>query len=343
MKRFAAFLLSLTLTAALLHSQEAETASTGADFTIIPRLDMGAVFPKENTYFSMGNTSLYSLFEGNFTERLSFSVSNHWLTGFQPPVGDFDFTPTKDLYKYLGHSDWTNWLDWAYIRYDADSWFATVGKDLMYLGGMESDEYDYDVHPALASSLWNNMSSYQWQVAAGWQNETTSLSVQVSTSPYGERPFGSGIYNFGAKWAGEYGNFSNIWTFTMVGKGDGEYYPLACLGQKLELGDVTMSMDLWNAVVSEDELLLKGASAYLSALWAPEENVEILVRGGYEHASDKAFRDDFNALRGGMAVHWYPLENLRLHVSAGYCRASWERLSAHAGITWYFKTHIGKK
>ena len=97
------------------------------------------------------------------------SIENHWLTGFQHPVKDFDFSPTTDLYKYLGHSDWTNWLDWAYLRYDADSWFATVGKDMIYLGGFEADEYDYDVHPVFMSSLWNNMASYQWQVADGHQ------------------------------------------------------------------------------------------------------------------------------------------------------------------------------
>ncbi len=341
MKRFAAILLSLTLTAALLHSQEAETASTGAELTIVPRLDLGAAFPKEDSHFSLGNTSLYSLFEGNISERLSFSIENHWLTGFQHPVKDFDFSPTTDLYKYLGHSDWTNWLDWAYLRYDADSWFATVGKDMIYLGGFEADEYDYDVHPVFMSSLWNNMASYQWQVAGGWQNETTAISLQVSTSPYGEHPFSSGLFNFGAKWAGEYGDFSNIWTFTMLGEGDGEYYPLVSLGQKYAFGDVTLGLDYWNAVCSEEEFLLKGHSAYMTAGWTPDDRFEIIVRGGYEFASDKVMREYFNSFTGGMAFHYFPRENIRLHIAGGYNPA--DRFAIHAGVMFYINTHIGRK
>ena len=289
----------------------------------------------------MGNTSLYSLFEGNFSESLSFSVENHWLAGFQPPVGDFDFTPTKDLYRYLGHSDWTNWLDWAYLRYDADSWFATVGKDILYMGGMEFDEYDFDVHPIMLSSLWNNFSCYQWQAAAGWQNETTALSFQVSTSPYGEHPFSSGIYNFGAKWAGEYGSFSNIWSFMLVGEGEGKYYPLLTLGQKYELGDVTLGLDYWNAVCSEELLLLNGHTAFLTALWAPAEQFEILVRGGYESVNEKALRDEFNSFRGGIAFHWFPVENLRIHLAGGY--NPMDSFAVHAGAMFYLKTHIGRK
>ncbi|MBQ6086583.1 MAG: hypothetical protein IJK96_00815 [Bacteroidales bacterium] len=340
MKRFAAILLFLTLSAALLHSQEAETASPGAELTIVPRLDLGATVSNEDTRFTMGNTSLYSLFEGNFSENLSFSVENHWLAGFQPPVGDFDFTPTKDLYKYLGHSDWTNWLDWAYLRYDADSWFATVGKDLMYIGGLEFDNYDYEVHPVLMSSLSNNFACYQWQAAAGWQNETTALSFQVSTSPYGEHPFSSGLYNFGLKWVGEYGDFDNNWSFSLVGKGDGKYYPLVSLGQRYTMGDVALSLDYWNAVCSEEEFLLEGHSASLTALWTPSEQWEILVKGGYEHVNDTVFRDDFDSFRGGMAVHWFPVENLRIHLAGGYNPLL--GFAAHIGAMFYLKTHIGR-
>ena len=50
-------------------SQEADEPGPGVEFTIIPRLDLSY----EESELALGNSSLYSLFEGNITENLSFS------------------------------------------------------------------------------------------------------------------------------------------------------------------------------------------------------------------------------------------------------------------------------
>ena len=96
--------------------------------SVIPRLDLNPCFSTvkgEGGEFTLGNSSLYSLFEGNITENLSFSVCNHW-AGFDS-VDDV-FATTKDLYAYTLYSDTTNWLDWAYLTYTAGP-FVTPDSD----------------------------------------------------------------------------------------------------------------------------------------------------------------------------------------------------------------------
>ena len=93
-----------------LHSQEADDTGAGVGLTIVPRLELTPVFSEGKGDFTLGNSSLYSLFEGNILDNLSFSVSNHWLSD-----------SPADLYRIKGEganlfrSDWTNWLDWAYL------------------------------------------------------------------------------------------------------------------------------------------------------------------------------------------------------------------------------------
>ena len=138
-------------------AQEADNSGRSVELSVIPRLDLNPVFFTEaggGGEFTLGNTSLYSLFEGNITDNLSFSVANHW-AGFDS-VHDV-FATTKDLYAYTLRSDSTNWLDWAYLTYSVGNFAFTLGKDIITTGGLEFDDYDFEVHPSLVSSYWQNL------------------------------------------------------------------------------------------------------------------------------------------------------------------------------------------
>ena len=82
---------------------ERDSGGFSADLTVIPRLEGIQSFPlgsDASKDISWGNSSLYTLFEGNLNDHFSFSVSNHWL-GDDP----------EWLYKNTFHSDNTNWVD----------------------------------------------------------------------------------------------------------------------------------------------------------------------------------------------------------------------------------------
>ncbi|MBQ9309423.1 MAG: hypothetical protein IJ222_00985 [Bacteroidales bacterium] len=332
MKKSLAVLAAFVLPSFLLFSQEADEPGSGAELTVIPRIDLG--LPA-----NLGNSSIYSLFEGNISDNLSFSVSNHWAS-FSSDFKSFDTDAITDLYKYTWRSDWTNWCDWAYLEYGAGDFAFRIGKDMIYAGGIEFDAYDYDVHLPLMSGLWHNLSCYQWGGAIDWSpSESTLFSAQVATSPYGERPFGSGLYTYGLKWVGEEGPVNNIWQYSAIDTGDG-FFHLISLGQTVSLSDaLSITLDWRNAVCDPDELLLKGSTADLSLLWAPSESLELEVKGGWEN------RKDDDSFLYGCSANWYPEKfgrSLRIHASLAHNDLFEDSFYATVGVMYYLNLHIGR-
>ena len=76
---------------------------------IVPRAEYSPYFVPESKlwYHNFGQTSLWTVFDGNLGEHFSFSVANHWLN-FYDSFGD-----TKALYQNTWRTDETNWVDWA--------------------------------------------------------------------------------------------------------------------------------------------------------------------------------------------------------------------------------------
>lgn len=333
---FTAALLSCSLA----FSQEADNPGRSAGITIIPRLDFNPHFNlgvtgdnvgsrNDVTEFSLGNSSLYSLFEGNISENLSFSVCNHWLSD-----------APKDLYCYTLHSDSTNWLDWLNLTYTFGQFSITVGKDMVTTGGFEFDDYDFDVHPDLCSGFWQNFSCYQWGGKAAYTtpSENTSLSLQMTTSPFGERPFSSGLYNYSAQWRGEYGPVRTLWSATAVNTAPKEYQYLFSLGQQVDIGSFTMGLDYLNKVGNADNILLDGTTLLGTAGFsAPSEKWEMNLKGGYEKIN--------NGDAGwflGLAAHWFPLKasrDLRIHGVVTYNNAL-NSIGAVIGAIYYFNLSV---
>lgn len=329
-------LTALMLSCFLAFSQEADDTAAGVGLTVIPRLDLNPQFSTEkggDGDFTLGNSSLYSLFEGDISDHFSFSVENHWLA---VDVDDFGGT-AKALYENTWHSDDVNWLDWAYLTYSAGNFAFTFGKDMITTGGMEFDEYDFDVHYDFASGLWNNLAPYQWGVKAAYTtpDEGSEFSLQVTTSPYGEKPFSSNLYTYSLGWRGEYGPVSTIWNLTclesdadITSSSSKDYTWLLSLGQRLDLDPFSISVDYFNKVGDEEEILAKGHTVFATATYTPRDNMEVLLRGGYETT------DNYDTTIIGGAFHWYPLENLRLHAVAAY-NNSYDIFSLTFGAVWY--------
>ncbi len=327
MKRLLVVCAASLLPCFLVSAQEADNSGRSVELSVIPRLDLNPCFSTvkgEGGEFTLGNSSLYSLFEGNITENLSFSVCNHW-AGFDS-VDDV-FATTKDLYAYTLYSDTTNWLDWAYLTYTAGPFAFTLGKDMVTTGGLEFDDYDFEVHPALVSSFWHQFSCYQWGAKAAWTtpSESDTFSFQFSTSPYGERPFASKLFNYSLQWRGEHGPLETIWSATAVGMEDGEYQPVFALGQRLSLDRWTIGLDAFSVVGNGELIMNKGLTLMPSVTFSPNEKFDILAKGGYENYPAMDVEDyNINRWWGGLACHWFPLQDsrdLRVHAVAAYDHA----------------------
>ena len=105
------YLLSIAalLLGLLAHSQEADELGNYAELSVVARLDANPYFGNEPE-FTLGNSSIYTLFTGSASEHFSWALQNHWFSGnsFLGPEAD-----PFDQFKGLGYSDNTNFLDLA--------------------------------------------------------------------------------------------------------------------------------------------------------------------------------------------------------------------------------------
>jgi len=329
-------------------SQEADgTPVNGIGLSIIPRLDITPAFPyRDKDDLTLGNSSLYSLFEGSFLDGdLTFSLCNHWLSAWPSELYVCDEAEGRSA--NLFRSDYSNFLDWACITYETGGFSFTLGKDAMLMGGFEFDEDDYDIHPSLASSLWDLFPSNQWGAKAGYTlpSGNHSFAVQLTSSPYGERTFASGRFACSAEWRGRFGPYSTHWTGTILTRPeDKRIQPLLSFGQKVELGPWTFILDLFNSITTDDgDTRTWSLTALPSARLTVGDHFDFFLKGGYEGG-----KDDFGDWRGdwygGGGVHWFPLADrtLRVHLTGAWRDDTVHRAFASLGVTYYFNLGILK-
>lgn len=316
-------LFAATLPCFLAHSQEAEGTGRYAEFQVIPRLEFNPYFTPGQTGdgssgYGFGNTSIYTLVEGAFSDNISFTLSNHWVS-----------TTIGDLYRNTLYSNANNWLDVLKFDFSVGDWTFTVGKDCIATGGFEFDEWDVDVDyllagekPMLVSNLWYNLPGYQWGAKVSYAPwEHTSLALQATTSPFGERPFASGIFCYSAKWDGNYGPYSNMWSASAVQRPDGGFEWLVALSNKVAFAEVfEVGFDWYNIADvdygPEEEApceFLKGNTFRPSFSWSIADNMDLKLVGNIYERGGELY--DLNV---GAAYHFLPLETVQLHAAAGW-------------------------
>ena len=302
-------------------SQEAEDPGNKyAEVTVVSRLDLDPEYSFEDSGigFTHGNSSIYTLFEGSFSEHLSWTVVNHWISSLNgEPDIDYGWP-----YKSLGRSDTSNWLDYCKLDLSFGQWGITLGKDMLGVLGYEYDPWDWEVHFPTCTPLASELTVCQWgaKVAYTTASGLSNFSLQMTTSPCGEHPFSSGIWAFNGRWSGEYGFYSPIWSYTAIQYDRGSFRHILNFGNKFTFND---SLDL---------CLDYSLSPAVEKFYVPSYNclrAELAYDGpghfgcniqGYVHFADEYDGASFSA---GAYAYYYPLsedkiEDLRLHAGLSY-------------------------
>lgn len=306
----------------LAHSQEAENLGSYAEVSIIPRLDLNPYYSSEDSKlgFTHGNSSIYTLFEGSVGEHFSWTVANHWLSSLnEPATEDYNYAWP---YKNLGYSNDYNWIDYLKVDLTFGNWTFTLGKDCITTLGFEYEDWDWDIHYDLASPLWNSLPGYQWGGKVAFAPvEGTSFSLQMTTSPYGERPFASGLWTYSFQWRGEYGWFEPIWSYTALqfDKTKGAFQNVVSLGNKFNFSD-------------EFSFVLDWTGSFVKNEWKEDGYAFNQFRGVFKYAPSESFDASLHAVfsKGygedlwsgiGALVQFYPLkdsQDLRIHADIAY-------------------------
>ena len=329
---FAFLLLSCTA-----YVQDLKAQSEGT-LLIVPRLDLDPAYSGGEWSFDLGSTSLYTLFEGNLTRNLSFSVSNHWLA-FCTGIDD-----TADLYRNTWRSNVTNWVDWANLTLKMGNFFVSAGKDYMRIANFEIEEYDYNAHWQMNSLFWNTFQVYQWGGRFGWQTEDESLtlSLQMTTDPIMTRPFSRRslqdyAYTFNAFFEGE--------VLSLIGSvtHSGLWGWIGALGAKVAMNEaISLGAD-----VNVSNMLRSGSVSLEATL---SDQFELIGKVGLEKLGSNW--DDMplgtGHYYGGIACNWYPLRDshdLRIHLLAApsIYKDSISKMTdlyMSAGATYFFQFNL---
>ncbi|MGM9787800.1 MAG: hypothetical protein ACI3ZF_02715 [Candidatus Cryptobacteroides sp.] len=309
----------------LAHSQEADELGGGsAELTVVARGEYLHGDP-------LGNSSLYTLLDGSFSEHFSYSIANHWLS-----------SDPASLYGNTFRSDDVNWLDWAYLTYSSGDFALNFGKMVVLWGTYEMDEYDFDIHYPFASNTWNNLPAYQWGFSLAWQPmEVLTLETGLLTSPYGEHPFTSGMYNLGFRAKAEGDGFGAMLAYNLYNRADAKPIGVLSGGTRYEGEKLSITCDFTNKLF-EDEFT-SGHSSNVNFNYFGLDGFEFLVNLGEETYSKEAF-----CTRGGLALHYYPLENLRIHLlgAFNYAELAGEKdkyLTFSVGLSYTFSKGWSKK
>ncbi len=305
------FIFAALLTVAVSFAQEEED-DFRTTLSIIPRMDAVPSFNVDggqNSY-NWGNSGLYVEFSHKFSESLSFST-----------LGLLVNEDPKSLYANSFRSDASNWLAYCTLNYTFGNFEVVLGKDYMKTGGYCFEYNDYDNCFENFNPFVSEFPSSGWGAQFYWNSnsEKTRLGVQVTTSPFGERPFASGKYAFFGVWYGNYGPLSLKWSAGAVQNAEGRFQCLASLGQKLTFGDFWVFFDWTNTSypTSSYAELGHGHTFHLEvfktlASWADFTLGAWMVKSKdfAEIPYDVYGRFDFFPIKDS--------RNLRLHLSAGW-------------------------
>lgn len=250
----------------------------------------------------LGNSSFYAVLDGAFNSKLSYSAELHLLSSCP-----------GDLYTGTGYSNTSNWLDWAYLSYNFGQFSLSAGKQAQFVATWENDEYDFDQYYELASWYWSNWSVYQWGLKLDWNpSEAHTVGASWLTSPFGERPFSSGLYTYSLYWnTNPCDWFSDLMTVNFFQLGGGEWLPTWNRGFKFMAGD---KWDfIWDSITEFRDKV--GGQDTFTVNWRPTDFWSIQAR----YSMTKNLVDfDTDTWLTGLRVEMNPLESLRIHALAAY-------------------------
>lgn len=335
-------LFAFLLLSCAFFAQDLKAQSEGT-LLIAPRLDLDPAWNSGGNWsFDLGSTSLYTLFEGNIGERVSFSVSNHWFAFTS------EWSDCTNLYRNTWRADEANWVDWANITLNLGNFFITAGKDYINMATDEINADDYDSHWQMNSMLWNTYQVYQWGGKFGWMShdESTSVSLQMTTDMTMNRPFETRSLHRYAYTLNLSQEWESVSAMASVTHSDWLGW-LGTIGTKFSFSE-NLSLGL-DAYLNKD--YYAGALRFDAAL---SDKFEIAGKLGYEwfEALDLMDFEDMSSrgrLYGGVLCNWYPLNDshdLRVHMMAApsvtSCRSGCivraiSDLYFSAGATYFFE------
>ena len=236
----------------------------------------------------------------------------------------FSYSYRQRLNK--GHADasYFDATDWIYLKYQANNnWGFTAGKQVVAIGGYEYDRAPIDIY--FASEYWNNIRCYALGVNAIYTfNEgNDQVQAQICESPFIQP--GEDMYAYNLIWYGSHGWFNTIYSVNMIENAPGEFINYITLGNKFNVGDFSLELDLMNRAVENQTFFFKDFSVMGELSYAPNDKFNVFAKATYDvNNSDNS--GDFCVFPGteitriGAGFEYFPLADKSVRLHAYFCQ-----------------------
>ena len=377
MKKIFAATIILALSSQAIFAQATEPENTaeeesGLTLSIVPRLDGSAMTWKyaegSDQKFSLGNTMLYTILDGNITDNLSIYACFHLL----------DKEPGW-LYHNTFRSDECSWLDIFSLTYSLGNFDISLGKENLAFGGFEQDPDICYPYLDLCSSSWHSIQSFLWGGRLGYNlDDDNNVFLQCVASPMSEYPFQDRLFCTTLGWNGAVGNDETMWSFGVMRTGEEfkEYSNLwmLSLGDRYTAGDFTATFDI-NFRAFNPVTLFREEMTSLLELRYSFPKIDIFAKGGWETCNKDEYFTYFSSTEGleswniegtivpqyissnkdyifgGLGIEYYPFadRSLRVHLvgaANNYANNIWSQtnfgpaFSVNAGLTYTFDVNL---
>lgn len=238
----------------------------------------------------------------------------------------FSYAYRQRLNKAHKEQSFFDATDYLYLSYTTpnDRWTLSAGKQVVGIGG-----YEYDIAPIDAyyySEYDSQIGCYQFgaSVSHTLKSGHDTFTAQVTESPFRAE---KEMYGYNLMWAGKHSSFSTLYSLNAMEYLPGEYIYYIALGNRLELGRVTLDLDLMNRATDRQTFFLRDCSVIGQVKVRACDYVELSAKASYDvnrtrYAGDYCVPPGTELTRLGGAVEVYPIRgkrNVRLH--AAYCYA----------------------
>ena len=293
-----------------------------------------AQITKENNY---GINHMKFEFRGDFD---CFSKGDQLSSGFTGKFLNFymdgDITPKfyyvfrqriNKIQKEYNFFDATDFLYFGWRITDRISW--TMGKEIVWMGGIEYDLAPIDVY--FHSHFWDNFNCYRFGTNLEFtsKNGKNLYTIQVTNSPFDNNVVYSGLYNYSIHWRGTYKHFMTSCSVNMFEYKKGCFLNVIALGTTFEFGPVAGYIDFANrAHGDQHQFFFKDMTAIIRCGYNIKDKMQLFLKGGYD-VNDAQYANtpvaqvyDHCVLPGtdilfyGGGFEYYPLQgknDIRLH------------------------------
>lgn len=312
MRQFVAALALCAIPAAF--AQNADEASS--ETTELLKIDMRARADWQNLWHDSHTDDANSGFEGKFLMmRLDGQIvpglTYSWRQRFNKSTFDGNFFDSTD---------------WININYAVKGWNFNAGKQVVAIGGWEYDANPVDVFGY--SVFTSNVACYQFGVSAAYDiTPNDNLKLQIGQSIWHTSAMRN-LYSYNLMWSGQHGIFKPLWSVNLTEYAKGRYISYIALGNRFEMGNFTLNLDLMNRAASHQAFFFKDASVVGElAFNTPDRRWRIHGKMSYDAnrtntAADMAVLAGTEMKMAGGGVEFFPLKkkrtSLRLHAACYY-------------------------